>query len=865
MSTALADPGDAAAPLPADGDPEEIVGYVRSASDVLRLFTFGLLAILLLALARWAQEGLLGVERDLIGLFEFVSPAAERLLAGAGQIAQFIVFFAVLVPPFVTRRYRLLGYLLTGNILSGIVLSGAVRWLDNTQAHRTAAIIAGHIGPDLDAVHPIALTQMVCSFIILGPFVGLRWRRTGAVIGATLTVLQLIVSNRVPTEMFAGIAIGATTGCLVLLLYGRPDQRPTLAAVRAALEATGVRAPELLRDPNLGRRATAFFIAQPDGSRLYTKVKSPEERSADLLFRTYRFIRLKNVGDERPFLSLRRSVEHEALVSLLARDAGVRTPGVRAVAGVGDESMLLVYEFVEGTRFDRIDDDQITDDLLRELWGQVAIMREHGIAHRDLRRANVIIDGHDVPWLIDFGFSEVAAGERALAADLAQVLVALGLAVGAHRTVDVAVSVLGADALATALPLLQPGALAGATRAGLKQHRELLDQLRTEIEGHGVEAPPALVQLERFSRRKIFTIATLGLATYFLIPQFGNVGDIIDQVGDAEWWWFAPVMMAAAMTFVGATLAVMGSVNQRLPSLPTFLAQVASAFASKLAPAGLGGMALNTRFVQKAGVEPTVAVTSVGLNFVAGVAVHVGMLLIFALWAGRDAFGSISLPDPTVLLYGLGGVVVVAGDRLRDPRGSQADHRPARPHREAVLRRHHQHVAPSGQGRAAPRRLGVGDLLLPRGAVLRGRGVRRIGPELRPDRLDLSRRVRHRHGGADTRGPRRARGGGDRRTRRRGHAQRRSRSRRCSCTAWPRSGSRWYRAGSRSRTSSAPSTSDRGAVPVDAATPALSLGRGTRSRASPSPSRSTLMSVTPCAARNGARSSCWSPPTSRSR
>lgn len=661
MSTAVAEPGDALpAPAPPAEDPEEIVGYVRSASDVLRLFTFAMVAVLLLALARWAQDGLLGIERDIIGLFEFVSPAAERLLAGAGQTGQVLVFFAVLVPPFLTRRYRLLGYLLTGNIVTGIVMSGAVQWLNDTASHRARDIIAAHAGPDLVAVHPIALTQIVCSFIILGPFVGLRWRRTGAIAAAGLTILQLIVSNRVPTEMFVGIAIGATTGCLVLLMYGRPDQRPTVAAVRAALQATGVRAAELVRDPNLGRRATAYFIAQPDGSRLYTKVKSPEERSADLLFRSYRYVRLKNVGDERPFLSLRRSVEHEALVSLLTRDAGVRTPGVRAVAGVGDESMLLVYQFVEGTRFDRLEDEQITETLLEELWKQVSIMREHGIAHRDLRRANVIVDADHLPWLIDFGFAEVAASERALATDMAQLLVALALAVGASRTVDSAVRVLGTGPVASALPLLQPGALAGATRAGIKHHHEILDDLRREIEAHGVEAPPALAQLERFSRRKLFTIATLALATYFLIPQFGNVSDIADQVADAQWAWFVPVMAATVMTFLGATLAVMGSVNQRLPSVPTFVAQVASSFASKLAPAGLGGMALNTRFVQKAGVDAPVAVTSVGLNFVAGVFVHIGMLLVFALWAGRDAFGSISLPDPTVALYGVAAVAVFA-------------------------------------------------------------------------------------------------------------------------------------------------------------------------------------------------------------
>ena len=35
---------------------------------------------------------------------------------------------------------------------------------------------------------------------------------------------------------------------------------------------------------------------------------------------------LKGVGDERPFSSLKRAVEHEAVVSLKAASDGVRTP-----------------------------------------------------------------------------------------------------------------------------------------------------------------------------------------------------------------------------------------------------------------------------------------------------------------------------------------------------------------------------------------------------------------------------------------------------------------------------------------------------------------------------------------------------------
>ena len=99
---------------------------------------------------------------------------------------------------------------------------------------------------------------------------------------------------------------------------------------------------------------------------------------------------------------------------------------------------------------------------------------------------------------------------------------------------------------------------------------------------------------------------------------------------------------------------------RRVPVLAASAAQVGSSFASKLAPAGLGGMALNTRFLQRSGVDPPVAVSSVGLNTAAGIVTHIGLLLAFAVWAGRSAFGSIELPDPVVVLYGMAAVAVFA-------------------------------------------------------------------------------------------------------------------------------------------------------------------------------------------------------------
>jgi hypothetical protein len=48
------------------------------------------------------------------------------------------------------------------------------------------------------------------------------------------------------------------------------------------------------------------------------------------------------------------------------------------------------------------------------------------------------------------------------------------------------------------------------------------------------------------------------------------------------------------------------------------------------------------------------------LNTAAGFAVHLVVLVLFLVWAGRSAFGSIGLPDPDKLLYGLAAVAVLA-------------------------------------------------------------------------------------------------------------------------------------------------------------------------------------------------------------
>ncbi len=629
--------------------------YTRSPQDVLRLAVFAATALLVFGLTIGVEDAILGFEEDVVQLFGFLTPTIERVLGGTLEILGIVVSLCVYLVPLFTRRYRLFGYIMAASSTAFGLMALAMLAVDRNVDVTVANELAERAGLDADnASGPVGLAQMVAMFVAVAPFVGRRWRHAGIALVVALTLTSLLVSTELPVELLLALPLGATCGSAVLLAFGRPDRRPTLAAIRAALDDAGLPTVEVHAASVDARGSTPYFATLADGTGMFVKVLGAQERAADLLFRVYRFVRLKDVGDARPFSSLRRTIEHEALIALLARDVGVRTPRLRGVADVGADSMLLAYDMIDGRSLDRVPADEIGDDVVRAVWEQVLLLRAHRIAHRDLRRANVFVGDDQLPWVIDFGFSEVAVPDAVLDADVSQLLASMAVAIGARRAVATAVDVLGTDAVADALPRVQIKALSGATQTSLKHQKGLLRELQHEVQVQCGVDDVSYVELERISRQTVITVGALALATYFLFPQLADLPGIIDQVGEANWGWLPLILLCSALTYIGASISLAGAIPERLPGGPLLAASVGSSFASKLAPAGLGGMALFARFLQKQGVDRAVAVSGVGLNTVAGVVGHVTLIGVFLVWAGREAFGSFSLPDPGWFLLGAG-------------------------------------------------------------------------------------------------------------------------------------------------------------------------------------------------------------------
>ena len=281
---------------------------------------------------------------------------------------------------------------------------------------------------------------------------------------------------------------------------------------------------------------------------------------------------------------------------------------------------------------------EVSDRFLRELWAQVTCLREHRIAHRDLRRANVLVDADGEPWLTGFAFSEVAASDEQLDGDVAQLLAALSLTVGAERSVTQR----GRDArsadgrgrapaaAAQRAQRLDPRRARASARASSRScrtpSREQCDVARADLR-------PARThqQATRSSPRRCSWRSPTSSCR-----SWPTCRASFREIGAADWGWVPLVVLFSALTYVGAALGMGGAVPARLRAVPTLLAQVAASFASNLAPAGVGGMALNVRYLQKSGVDAPVAASSVGLNSVAGFAVHLVLMFVFFVWAGQS-------------------------------------------------------------------------------------------------------------------------------------------------------------------------------------------------------------------------------------
>jgi uncharacterized membrane protein YbhN (UPF0104 family)/tRNA A-37 threonylcarbamoyl transferase component Bud32 len=604
-------------------------------------------------------------------------PSAQAVfLVGLVQLVALAAPLVLVAVALVLRRFRL-AVLLVAVPLAAAVLDGVLAGrLDRLRPPLLERALAGE---PLVAGAAFPSSAWICgaaaAAVLASPWLTRGWRRGAWSLVAIFAVTRMVTGLEVPLDVIAAIALGAVVGSAALLLVGRPSLRPDSSQLVDALARAGLGVASLTRAGVDARGSTPYFARLADGRQLFVKALGQDERDADLLFRAWRRLRLQNVGDEVPYSTLRRAVEHEALVSLKATDCGVRTPHLVTVVTVGELAMVLAYDAVDGRSLDKVDAGEIGDDVLREVWRQVARLRRERIAHRDLRLANVFLGPDGRAWLIDFGFAELAASDAMLDEDAAELLSSTYTRAGAERAVAAAVAALGPGPVAAALRYVQPAALSTATRKAVNALPGKAKPLQAEIVRATGSPEPRYAQVERVSARRVAVWLFTGVAVYFLIHQLSDVSLLAQRIQGADWRWLPAIVAMSGLSFVAATMSAIGSVPDRLPPWPTFVAQVGASFVNWVTPAKVGGLALGARFMERQGVHAAVAVTGAGINAAAGAIMHAALLGIFVVVVGARGLDGVHPPSGRTLLWVGLGILAVSGLAAAVPAGRRLVYR----------------------------------------------------------------------------------------------------------------------------------------------------------------------------------------------
>ncbi|HEY5170507.1 MAG TPA: lysylphosphatidylglycerol synthase domain-containing protein [Acidimicrobiia bacterium] len=494
--------------------------------------------------------------------------------------------------------------------------------------------------------HTTTATALVAG---VAPYLPRPARRAAWTAVGLVAIARVYVGAHLPLDVIGGIALGSAIGALVNLAIGTPSRELDAGLVLRVLGAGHYPVRELTPLPDHGNDSTPFDATLADGTRVFVKAVDREHRDADALAAVGRYLAFRHIEDEAPFATAKQRVEHEALLASLAAHAGVHAALPLAITSAHPGPSVLVLSQIEGRAIGE-EASALDDATATALWKEVACLGAARIAHRHLSLHNVMLDQTNQPWIVDFGYAEAGASDRALAQDVAELLGSLALVVGPQRAVDTAVATLGKPVVTAALPLIQPLALATKTRRALRHHRGLLDEVRNQAADAVGAEHVKLEPLTRVRARSVLTLVALLIATYLLLPQVGEFHQTFTAARHAESGWLVLALLTSIGTFLAAALSLSGAVLVPLAYGRTFVTQLASSFSNKITPAGLGGMGVNVRYLERSGVSKGDAVGAVALNGTVGFVVHIAALVISATLLGHTGLPAVHLPSGWVLL-----------------------------------------------------------------------------------------------------------------------------------------------------------------------------------------------------------------------
>jgi uncharacterized protein (TIRG00374 family) len=620
--------------------------WTRRTNDILRLASSAVFLAVVIASSLFTRYEWATLERSLSELVGVLTPGQSNLVYIVYGIAILALPFVMLVSLVLSRQWIVVGASAAAGVVAILALSitgngiSAPRWhIALTDKLNTL------LSQFLDDPRWIAMLAAVLT--VAGPWASARLRRWWWTLLLAFVPIHLVVSAVVPARSLLGLAVGWFVGALVVLAVGTPALEVPLDGAVRALSRRGIDVTELTVVRPAGHGPLLLSAAAPDDAATI-EMYGPNQRSRSAIRQLWRKLRLQD--DETAPLqpSMRLAVEHRALVAMAAHDIGAANVVPITVTRLDRGWTLYAHTPTRGTPL-AADEIAVT-----AVWEALRRLHTHQIAHGDLRAAKITSDGTTV-WFGGFGSAEYGASDAQRQSDIAQLLLTTTAVYDAKSAVAAAVHAFGKDDVLAASGRLTKSAMAKRIRKSVPDGT--MAAVRDEVKRHtGVDEIHA-ENITRFNRTQIIQLVLLVALVYVAYPFIGTIPSFFHQLRTANYWWALLGLAVSALTYLGAAMALWACADGQARFRDLAIMQVANTFAATTTPAGVGGLALSTRFLQKSGLGAVRATAAVALQQTVQVITHVALLIFFSAAAGASADLSHFVPSLTII-YLIAGVLL---------------------------------------------------------------------------------------------------------------------------------------------------------------------------------------------------------------